>query len=210
MIAFIDSTDAPYLRGMRILPNRTPLGPDVIERVGKGDSQAFAELYEQSSPLLFPLALRILNNRDEATELLQDVYIEVWRKAGNFDPKRGSPMAWLITLTRSRSIDRLRASTSRGRTLTDSLEQTGADELQSDLPDPLETHTVEELRTLVGEAFRDLPAAQQEALELSFYDGLTHTEIAAKLDKPIGTIKTRIKLGMNKLRYTLRPCWEHK
>ncbi len=62
----------------------------------------------------------------------------------------------------------------------------------------------------MGEAFTDLPAAQQEALELSFYDGLTHAEIAARLDKPIGTIKTRIKLGMNKLRYTLRPCWEHK
>ena len=210
MIAFIESTDTQYLVGMRILPNRPPLKPDVIARVGKGDSQAFAELYEQSSSLLFTLALRILNNRDEAAELLQDVYIEVWRKAGNFDQNRGSPMAWLITLTRSRAIDRVRASTSRGRTLTDSLEESRAEEIQSDLPDPLETHAVEELRTLVGDALSDLPAAQQEALELSFYDGLTHAEIAAKLDKPIGTIKTRIKLGMNKLRYTLRPCWEHK
>jgi RNA polymerase sigma-70 factor, ECF subfamily len=210
MIAFIDSTAAQYLAGMRTLPNRPSLGPDVIARVGKGDSQAFADLYEQSSPLLFTLAFRILNNRDEAAELLQDVYIEVWRKAGNFDQNRGSPMAWLITLTRSRAIDRIRAATSRGRTLTDSLEESPADELQSDLPDPLETHSLEELRTLVSEAFTDLPAAQQEALELSFYDGLTHAEIAAKLDKPIGTIKTRIKLGMNKLRYTLRPCWEHK
>ena len=210
MIAFIHSTDVQQLTGMRTLSNRPPLGPDVIARVGKGDSQAFAELYEQSSPLLFPLALRILNNRDEATELLQDVYIEVWRKAGNFDQNRGSPMAWLITLTRSRAIDRVRASTSRGRTLTDSLEQGRADDLPSDLPNPLETHATEELRTLVGEAFRDLPAAQQEALQMSFYEGLTHAEIAAKLDKPIGTIKTRIKLGMNKLRYTLRPCWEHK
>jgi len=192
------------------LANRLTLGPDVIARVGKGDAQAFAELYEQSSSLLYTLALRILNNRDEAAELLQDVYIEVWRKAGNFDQKRGSPMAWLITMTRSRAIDRIRASTSRGRTVTDSLEQSRAEELQSDLPDPLETHAMEELRTLVGEAFTDLPAAQQEALELSFYDGLTHAEIAARLDKPIGTIKTRIKLGMNKLRYMLRPCWEHK
>ena len=210
MIAFIESAGTQYLAGMRILANRLTLGPDVIARVGKGDAQAFAELYEQSSSLLYTLALRILNNRDEAAELLQDVYIEVWRKAGNFDQKRGSPMAWLITMTRSRAIDRIRASTSRGRTVTDSLEQSRAEELQSDLPDPLETHAMEELRTLVGEAFTDLPAAQQEALELSFYDGLTHAEIAARLDKPIGTIKTRIKLGMNKLRYMLRPCWEHK
>jgi RNA polymerase sigma-70 factor (ECF subfamily) len=195
---------------MKILPSRSSLGPEVITRVGKGDSQAFAQLYEQSSSLLFTLALRILNNRDEAAELLQDVYIEVWRKAANFDQNRGSPMAWLITLTRSRAIDRVRASSSRGRTLTDSLEQSRAVELQSDLPDPLQNHAIEELRTLIAAAFTDLPAAQQEALELSFYDGLTHSEIAAKLDKPIGTIKTRIKLGMTKLRYTLRPCWERK
>ena len=169
MIAFIDSTDAQYLAGMRILPNRPPLGPDVIARVGKGDSQAFAELYEQSSPLLFTLALRILNNRDEATELLQDVYIEVWRKAGNFDQNRGSPMAWLITLTRSRAIDRVRASTSRGRTLTDSLEQSPGGRIQSDLPDPLETHAIEELRTLVGEALQGLtrrPAGSARAVIL--------------------------------------------
>jgi RNA polymerase sigma-70 factor (ECF subfamily) len=210
MIAFIESMDAQHLAGMKILPNRPSLGPEVIARVGKGDSQAFAELYEHSSSLLFTLALRILNNRDEAAELLQDVYIEVWRKAGNFDQNRGSPMAWLITLTRSRAIDRVRASTSRGRTRTDSLEDNPAEQIQSDLPDPLENRSMEELRSLVGDALTDLPAAQQEALELSFYDGLTHAEIAAKLDKPIGTIKTRIKLGMNKLRYTLRPCWEHK
>ena len=210
MIAFVESMDAQYLAGMKILPNRHPLGPEVIARVGKGDSQAFAELYEQSSSLLFTLALRILNNRDEAAELLQDVYVEVWRKAGNFDQNRGSPMAWLITLTRSRAIDRVRASASRGRTRTDSLEDNPVEQIQSDLPDPLENRSMEELRTLVGDALTDLPAAQQEALQLSFYDGLTHAEIAAKLEKPIGTIKTRIKLGMNKLRYTLRPCWEHK
>ena len=207
MITSIDSAEVLNPARMRVSPNQPSLTPDLLARVGKGDAQAFAQCYEQSSSVLFTLALRILNNRDEASELLQDVYIEAWRKAGSFDPKRGSPMAWLITLTRSRAIDRLRASASRGRNLTDSIEET-SDDLPSALPDPFDTHALEELRMLVMEAFKDLPAPQQEAIELAFYGGLTHAEIAAKLDKPIGTVKTRIKLGMNKLRYALRPCWE--
>ena len=210
MTAFIDSVEVLNPARMRLSPNQPSLTPELLARVGKGDAQAFIECYEQSSSVLFTLALRILNNRDDASELLQDVYIEAWRKAGSFDPKRGSPMAWLITLTRSRAIDRLRGSASRGRNLTDSIEETSAEDLRSALPDPFDTHALEELRMLVMEAFKDLPAPQQEAIELAFYGGLTHAEIAAKLDKPIGTVKTRIKLGMNKLRYALRPCWEAK
>ena len=209
MMTFIDSVEVLNPARMRLSPNQPSLTPELLARVGKGDAQAFAQCYEQSSSVLFTLALRILNNHDEASELLQDVYIEAWRKAGSFDPKRGSPMAWLITLTRSRAIDRLRASASRGRNLTDSIDET-SDDLRSVLPDPFDTHALEELRMLVMEAFKDLPAPQQEAIELAFYGGLTHAEIAAKLDKPIGTVKTRIKLGMNKLRYALRPCWEAK
>ena len=209
MTAFIDSVEVLNPARMRLSPNQPSLTPELLARVGKGDAQAFAQCYEQSSSVLFTLALRILNNHDEASELLQDVYIEAWRKAGSFDPKRGSPMAWLITLTRSRAIDRLRGSASRGRNLTDSIEET-SDDLRSALPDPFDTHALEELRMLVMEAFNDLPVPQQEAIELAFYGGLTHAEIAAKLDKPIGTVKTRIKLGMNKLRYALRPCWETK
>ena len=209
MMAVVDSAEVLNPARMRLSPNQPPLTPELLARVGKGDAQAFAQCYEQSSSVLFTLALRILNNRDEASELLQDVYIEAWRKAGSFDPKRGSPMAWLITLTRSRAIDRLRGSASRGRNLTDSIDET-SDDLRSVLPDPFDTHALEELRMLVMEAFNDLPVPQQEAIELAFYGGLTHAEIAAKLDKPIGTVKTRIKLGMNKLRYALRPCWEAK
>jgi len=210
MMAFVDSAEVLNPAWMRLSPNQPSLTPELLARVGKGDAQAFTECYEQSSSVLFTLALRILNNRDDASELLQDVYIEAWRKAGSFDATRGSPMGWLITLTRSRAIDRLRASAARGRNLTDSIEETSADDLRSALPDPFETHALSELRMLVVDAFNDLPAAQQEAIELAFYGGLTHAEIAAKLDKPVGTVKTRIKLGMNKLRYALRPCWEAK
>ena len=104
-MAFVDSIEVLNPARMRLSPNHQPsLTPDLLARVGKGDAQAFTQCYEQSSSVLFTLALRILNNRDEASELLQDVYIEAWRKAGGFDPKRGSPMAWLNTLTRSRAI----------------------------------------------------------------------------------------------------------
>ena len=89
--------------------------PKLLARVAKGDQQAFALLYDQSSTLLFTLAYRILNDRDEAAELLQDVYLEVWRKIAKYDVGRGSPIAWLVTLTRSRAIDRLRSRASRGQ-----------------------------------------------------------------------------------------------
>jgi RNA polymerase sigma-70 factor (ECF subfamily) len=181
---------------------------DLLAQVAKGDSQAFAQLYGQTSSLLYTLAARILSNREEAAELLQDVYIEVWRKAGVFDSKRGSPMAWLITLTRSRAIDRLRMASARGRNLTDSISEAPTHELQSLTLDPLETHATEELRGLVIAAVGELPAPQQEAIELAYYEGLTHREIAARLNEPVGTIKTRIKLGMSKLRYALRPGWK--
>jgi RNA polymerase sigma-70 factor (ECF subfamily) len=210
MIAFLHSGNYLYPACMTLSSNQPFITPELLARVGQADASAFAQLYEQSSSVLFTLAVRILTNADEASELLQDVYIEVWRKAANFDSKRGSPMAWLITLTRSRAIDRLRASASRGRHLTDSIDDTSAQELPGETPDPLEIHSKEELRTLVTSAFTDLPAAQQEAIELAFYEGLTHAEIAEKLHKPLGTIKTRIKLGMAKLRYALRPCWEMK
>src|SRR5436309_15911426 len=105
MMAFVDSAEVLNPARMRVSPNQPSLTPELLARVGKGAAQAFAQRYEQSSSVLFTLALRILINRDEASELLQDVYIEAWPTAGSFDPKRGSPMAWLITLTRSRSTD---------------------------------------------------------------------------------------------------------
>jgi RNA polymerase sigma-70 factor, ECF subfamily len=211
MLCFIHRIDPLPYGCMKLSRSQAPsVSPELLARVSKGDADAFGQLYDQTSQLLFTLALRILNNREDAAELLQDVYVEVWRKADRFDSQRGSPMAWLITLTRSRAIDRLRAATSRGRNATDSIDDSPIGALRSGMPDPLEQHAVEELRSLVVEAFTDLPAAQQEAIELAFYEGLTHTEIAARLNKPVGTIKTRIKLGMNKLRYTLRPCWELK
>jgi len=177
--------------------------PDLLARVGKGDQQAFEHLYDRSSSLLFTLAVRMLSDRDEATDLLQEVYLEVWRKGVRYDPARGTPIAWLITMTRSRAIDRLRSRASRGQGRTDSIETAGVAELPDDKGGPFEAAADRELREVVTTALASLPRAQQQAVELAYYEGLSHTEIAARLNEPVGTIKTRIKLGMTKLKAVL-------
>lgn len=185
------------------------IDPKLLARVVKGDHQAFSQLYDQSSTLLYTMALRILGNRDEAAELLQDVYLEVWRKVSRYDVGRGTPVAWLVTLTRSRAIDRLRSRASRGQQKsTDSLDGTSAAQVQDRGPSPFDAQADQEIRTLVGGAIASLPQAQQQALELAYYEGLSHAEIAARLNQPLGTVKTRIKLGMSKLRESLRRCWD--
>jgi RNA polymerase sigma-70 factor (ECF subfamily) len=184
------------------------IDPALLARIVKGDQQAFSQLYDHSSTLLYTLAFRILGNREEAEELLQDVYLEVWRKVSRYDVGRGTPVAWLITLTRSRAIDRLRARAARGQQATTPLDQGAVPHMKDSGPSPFETQADQELRLAVGSAMTSLPPAQQQAIELAYYEGLSHMEIAARLNQPLGTVKTRIKLGMSKLRETLRHCWD--
>lgn len=185
------------------------IDPNMLARVLKGDQQAFSQLYDHSSTLLFTLALRILGNREEAVELLQDVYWEVWRKVSRYDVGRGTPVAWLITLTKSRAIDRLRARASRGYQATNSLEAGAAAEVADPGPSPYETQADQELRAAVEAAVAGLPQAQQQAIELAYYEGLSHAEIASRLNQPLGTVKTRIKLGMSRLRDSLQQWGNH-
>ena len=183
--------------------------PTLLARVVKGDQQAFSQLYDHSSTLLFTLAVKILGNREEAAELLQDVYLEVWRKVSRYDVGRGTPVAWLVTLTKSRAIDRLRAKTSGGHRATTSVKTEPAAQAAELGPSPLETQADQELRLAVEAAVAGLPQAQQQAIELAYYEGLSHTEISTRLNQPLGTVKTRIKLGMSKLRDELQPWWKH-
>jgi len=185
------------------------IDPTLLARVVKGDQQAFSQLYDHSSTLLFTLAVRILGNREEAAELLQDVYLEVWRKVSRYDVGRGTPVAWLVTLTKSRAIDRLRARASRGYQAANSLEVGTAAEMADSGPSPFETQADQELRIAVGAAVAGLPQAQQQAIELAYYEGLSHAEIASRLNQPLGTVKTRIKLGMSKLRDSLQRWGSH-
>src|SRR5678815_4405039 len=115
------------------------IDPTLLARVAKGDHQAFSQLYDQSSMLLFTLAVRILGNHAEAAELLQDVYFEVWRKVSRYDVGRGTPIAWLITLTKSRALDRLRARSTRGHPVTSQLDATVSSKVADLGPSPFET-----------------------------------------------------------------------
>lgn len=190
------------------LKTSSSIDTDLLVQIAKGDRRAFGQLYDRSAPILFTLLVRILSDREEAEDLLQEVYAEVWRKSVRYDERRGSPMAWLVTLTRSRAIDRLRARASRGHGVTDSIDETPLAETQGRDPTPFEQRADAETRTLVMKALMELPTAQRQALELSYYEGLSHSEIAVRLKEPVGTIKTRIKLGMSKLKIALQPCWD--
>lgn len=190
-------------------PAASTIDPKLMARVAKGDHQAFSQLYDQSSTLLYSLAVRILGNREEAAELLIEVYLEIWRKVVRYDVGRGTPIAWLITLTHSRALDRLRIRGTRthrqaGEPQASSLGQTGADQ-SSNL---LGSHADQELKSLVSGAWADLPRPQQQAIELAYYEGLSRAEIAARLNEPLDAVKTRIKLGMSKLRGALRRHWD--
>lgn len=178
--------------------------PALLARVVKGDQQAFSQLYDQSSTVLFSLALKILGNHEEAAGLLRDVYLEIWRKVARYDVGRGTPIAWLVTLTKSRAIDRVRARTTQGSRPTRLLESTPPEPTADPSPIPVATQADQSLRTAVSTALVELPPAQQQAIDLAYYEGLSYGEIAARLNQPLWTVKTRIKLGMSKLRNGLK------
>ena len=184
------------------------VAPDLVARVANGDQAAFEQLYEQSSALLFALVSRIVGSPGEAADLLQEVYLEVWRKASNYDRERGTPMAWLVMLARSRAIDRVRALGARGKGVTASLDDTPASALVAADADAMEMRAANERQALVWAAIKTLPPVQRQAIELAYYEGLTHVEISERLNVPLGTIKTRIRLAMEKLRDGLQPLWK--
>jgi RNA polymerase sigma-70 factor, ECF subfamily len=171
---------------------------ELLHAIARGDEEALASLYDRYRLILFGLILRILHSRPEAEDVLQDVFIQIWRRAADFDEARGRPFTWLATLARSRTIDRLRALDSRQRTANESLQ--GVPESVSDAA----TDTfLSEQREVVRSALRALPEEQREALVLAYFEGLTQTEIAARLGAPLGTVKTRMRSGMIKLRELL-------
>ncbi len=193
------------------IPHSSPtVAPDLVARVAGGDQAAFEQLYEQSSSLLFALVSRIVGNQGEASDLLQEIYLEVWHKAANYDRARGTPMAWLVTLARSRAIDRMRALGSRGQGMTASLDDAPAGALVAGGADALDLRAASERHALVCKVLETLPPVQRQAIELAYYEGLTHVEISERLSVPLGTTKTRIRLGMEKLREGLQPLWREE
>jgi RNA polymerase sigma-70 factor (ECF subfamily) len=164
----------------------------LIRRLTRGDHQALGEFYDLYAGLVNGLALRILRDRAEAEDTVQEVFVQVWQQAARFDPSRGTPEAWLCTMARTRALDRLRKRASRRE--EPELGHAGSTEA------PL---TAEALA--VRAALDALPSDQRRALELAYYEGLTQSEIAERLAEPLGTVKTRIRTAMIRLRGVLGP-----
>lgn len=177
----------------------------LIKGVAEGDQTALATLYDASSRVVFGLVLRVVGERSTAEEVLLDVYTQAWRQAALYDKKRGTPLAWLMTIARSRAIDRLRSG-KHDKYNKESLENAG--DIVSKGLSPEEATVNSERQKIVRSALQTLSPEQREVIELAYYSGLSHSEIAARLDQPLGTVKTRTRLGMLKLREMLGPVLE--
>ena len=175
---------------------------ELIGRVGRRDKAAFSELYDRYSQLVINIAWRILKERQEAEDTLQEVFLQVWNDAATFDSSRGTVSSWLITISRSRAIDRLRSR--KSRMISDPI----IEETFESMKGPMAVESLDEMiesRLLVSMAITSLSSEQRVAIELAYYEGMTQSEIAENLKEPLGTVKTRIRNGLMKLREILAP-----
>jgi RNA polymerase sigma-70 factor (ECF subfamily) len=181
-----------------LTPQQRDADGAAMQRMASGDGTALAELYDRHGRAMFSLAFRIVRDQGDAEEVVQDVFAQAWRQAARYDTGRGVVVAWLLMMTRSRAIDRLRMR--RGRP---SLQEDHPDVLRdlSDASAPVDLAllTTEQVAR-VRQALDELPDPQRTAIELAFYEGLTHAEVAERLEQPLGTVKTRIRLGLLRLR----------
>jgi RNA polymerase sigma-70 factor (ECF subfamily) len=171
---------------------------ELLKAVGRQDQTALAHVYDRYRLILFGLMMRILRNREEAEDVLQEVFLQVWRRAADFDETRGRPFTWLVTLARSRAIDRLRSLSARERVAV-----AGARDELEQVSDALSDAFLAEQRKLVSSALAQLPEEQKGPLVLAYFEGLTQSEIATRLGAPLGTVKTRMRSGLIKLRQLL-------
>ena len=198
---------------------------ELLRRVAQGDQEAFAEFYDRLKRPIFSLALQMLGYPEEAEEVLQDVFLEVWRKAADYDPERSRPFSWVIIKTRSRALDRLRWRARRPDHLVAAPSassgihpaDTGANQADGTAPPPRTVtpglpegeaapdghhhpRAEAERAEMLQAAFARLPERQRTPLHLAFYLGMTHPEIAARLRQPLGTVKAQIRRGLQRLR----------
>jgi RNA polymerase sigma-70 factor (ECF subfamily) len=179
-------------------PSKIP-DDDLLHAIARNDEAALSACYDRYRLILFGLILRILHDREEAEDCLQEVFLQVWRCARDFDESRGRAFTWLVTIARSRALDRLRASGSRLRLATKAA-QVPRDEADDAAAEAVQS----EQGAIVRRALAALPEEQRRTLLLAYFEGLTQTEIAARLGDPLGTIKTRTRSGMMKLRELLQ------
>jgi RNA polymerase sigma-70 factor (ECF subfamily) len=192
----MDEVDPPRADSSRALEDS-----ELLRRVRDRREEALAELYDRYASLLLALAHRVLGEAGEAEEVLQEAFLQVWNQAARYDASRSSVSTWLILITRSRAIDRLRTRRVEERTTSAAERENIARHASPEAPQAVLRQ--DRRRRLQSELAR-LPPEQRQVLDLAFYGGMTQTEIAAELDIPLGTVKTRTLLAMKKLRAALR------
>ena len=174
----------------------------LIERIRTGDRAAFMAFYDRFSPLMFSVAARVLGDRKEAEDVLQEVLLVIWNKSGEYDPQLGCLSSWSVALTRNKALDRLRARTRRLRLI----EEVAIMAEQSDTsssPSANEIIHGRERAQMLRSAMNELPTDQRLAIELAFFTGMSQSDIATRLQQPLGTVKARIRRGMLRLREQL-------
>ncbi len=170
---------------------------ELLGRVAQGDVAALRVLYNEQAPRALAIARRILRNVEEAEDVVQETFLELWRRAPQFDGRKGGAVAWVITIARSRAIDRLRAAGTAGRAIEGVA--TAVDAHPTVPVCPAEHTERRSTESRVAEALAALPKEQRQAIELAYFDGLSQTEIATKTATPLGTVKMRVKLAIGKL-----------
>jgi RNA polymerase sigma-70 factor, ECF subfamily len=170
-----------------------------LVRAADGDARAFADLYDATAPRVFGLVLRILVDRSQAEEVAQEVYLEAWRSARRFDPARGAAISWLLQIAHARAVDRVRSSQAQ----RDRDARIGVRDAAVPVDEVAEHVEVALESARARRALAELSDVQRQAIELAYFGGLTQTEIAARLETPLGTVKTRMRDGMHRLREIL-------
>ena len=177
----------------------------VVAAIAQGQEASLGALYDATSPRVFGLALRIARDRSAAEEATVDVFAQVWRQARRYDPSKGTVISWLLNLTRSRAIDLYR---SRSRQDERSAALAADFDLADPAPDPEDASVDNERARIVREAMQSLPREQRQTLEAIYFGGLSHTQAAAALAQPLGTVKTRARMGLAALRSALPRAYE--
>jgi RNA polymerase sigma-70 factor (ECF subfamily) len=186
---------------MAMQPAEAPPAEEVelIRKIGEGDRASFAEFYDKFGGVIYATAMRVLNDPRDAEDVAQEVFVMIWEKAKMYDPSRGKPLTWAVTMTRNKSIDRLRSLQRRFR-LRDELEQeTSASDFTTERA-PVDDVEIQERGEILRSAVMKLSKEQREVIEMAYFSGLTQNEIADRLEEPLGTVKARIRRGMIKLR----------
>lgn len=174
---------------------------ELIQRMARKEAGALDAFYTRYNRIAFGLVLRIVGNREDAEDVLTDVFWQVWQQSSRYDVARGKPVAWLLTIARTRAIDRIR-STGRQHMQSAELDEQKTAPAVPPGPDPF---VVTETREAVRSALQTLPEHQRILLEMAYFQGMSHTEIASALGQPLGTVKDRIRTGMLHLRKQLQP-----